>query len=426
MLELGIAFIILIVIGMPVAFSILISTAVYFHFVGELPFTIFFQKITAPTQNFSLLAVPLFILVGNIMNQTGITSRLFEFTKYIVGWISGGLAQISILMSALLGGVSGSAVADASMQSRLLGPSMYEKNYPVPYSANVIAFSSLITGLFPPSISLILYGFVGNVSIGKLFLAGIIPACLLTFMQMVLSWWIAKKHSIQPELIGLPKFKEVANCAKINVWALMFPVFLLVVIRLGIFTPSEAGSFVVLYAFVIGWFVYKELNFKGLVDSLKSSTLDLGMVIFLIMAAGALGYSIILEELPVNAGDFISQFTTNEYMILLLCILLVFVFGMILDGAVCILLLTPIVLPVLQTAGFDPVHVGIIMVTTILLGANTPPVGICMFTVCGLLKCKTEDFFKSSIPFITLFVVFIALMVIFPNIVLALPDALME
>ncbi|MGO2510372.1 TRAP transporter large permease [Marinomonas polaris] len=426
MLTLTIVFFILVFIGMPVSFSILISSAVYFHFIGELPFTIFYQKIASPTQNFALLAVPLFILVGNIMNETGIAARLFHFTKYVVGWMAGGLAQISIFMSAILGGVSGSAVADASMQSRLIGPEMERKGYPVPYSANVIAYSSLITGLFPPSISLILFGFVGNVSIGKLFLAGIVPGLLLTVMQMLLSWWIAKHYKIQPELPGLPKFKEVSHSARINIWALLFPVFLLFVIRLGIFTPSEAGAFVVVYALIVGRWIYKELSFSGLKKALKNSAVDLGMVMFLIMAAGALGYAIILEQLPVAAGDFISSVTNDKYLILTLCLLLVLIFGMILDGSVCILLLTPIILPVLTSIGYDPVHIGIVMTTTILIGANTPPVGICMFTVCSLLNCKTEDFFKSSIPFILTFVLFLILLTVFPDISLMLPSTLME
>ncbi|SBT17779.1 Sialic acid TRAP transporter permease protein SiaT [Marinomonas gallaica] len=426
MLTLGLAFLFLVVIGVPVSFSILIATAIYFSFVGEIPFTIFYQKVASPTQNFALLAVPLFILVGNIMSETGIASRLFHFTKYVVGWIAGGLSQISVFMSAILGGVSGSAVADASMQSRLIGPEMERKGYPVAYSANVIAYSSLITGLFPPSISLILFGFVGNVSIGKLFLAGIIPGLLLTVMQMILSWGIAKHYHIKPEIPGLPKFKDVTSSARINIWALLFPVFLLFVIRLGIFTPSEAGAFVVVYALIVGRWIYKELSFNGLKKALKYSATDLGMVMFLIMAAGALGYAITLEQLPDVAGGFISNITNSPYLALTLCLLLVLIFGMILDGTVCVLLLTPIILPILTSFGFDSVHIGVIMITTILVGANTPPVGVCMFTVCSLLGCKTEDFFKSSVPFILTFILFLVLLVIFPSISLVLPSTLME
>lgn len=418
-------FVVLLIIGMPVGMVIAISSLSYFFTADFLPIGIAFQKFSAPTQSFPILATPLFLLVGNLLNKSGVTHRLLDFAKVISGWMVGGLAQINVLLACLLGGVSGSATADAAMQARVLGLPMVARGYPKAFSAVVIAFSSLITATIPPSILLILYGFVGNVSIGKLFIAGVFPGLLLTIIIMVTNYILARRMKIKPEMDSLPNRKDVWLSFKNSFWALMFPVVLIVVIRLGIFTTTEAGAFIVLYAFIIGRYIYKALDNATLWEVLKETISDIGVVMLLIMSAAILGHITILDQIPQQLAESILQITENRYGILMLLLALITVAGMLFDGSVIILLLTPILLPIAIEAGFDPIHFGLIFVVLTLLGANTPPVGICMYTVCGILNCSTVAFVRASIPYLIAFCIFIAMLVIFPSITLFLPQTLM-
>lgn len=307
----------------------------------------------------------------------------------------------------------------------MLGLPMIARGYPKAFSAVVIAFSSLITATIPPSILLILYGFVGNVSIGKLFMAGIFPGLLLTAILMGTNYLLARKMNIKPEVERLPNRHEVWCSFKESFWALMFPVVLIVVIRLGIFTTTEAGAFIVLYSFIIGRYVYKALDNAVLWDVLKQTISDIGVVMLLIMSAAILGHITILDQIPQQLAETILQLTENRYGILFLLLALIAVAGMLFDGSVIILLLTPILLPIALEAGFDPIHFGLIFVVLTLLGANTPPVGICMYTVCGILNCSSIAFVKASIPYLIAFLLFIFMLVIFPSITLFLPTVLM-
>lgn len=421
----GVLFIVFMLMGMPVGFVIALSSLAYFFTSDFLPLGIAFQKFAAPTQSFPMIAVPLFILVGNLLTRTGITERLLDFARLLTGWMIGGLAQINVLLAMLMGGVAGSAVADASMQSRMLGFSMIERGYPRAYTAVVIAFASLITATLPPSILLILFGFVGNVSIGKLFLAGIIPGFLLTITLMITNYIMARRMKIQPETLSKPTFKEVMVSFRRGFWALMFPVILIVVIRLGLFTTSEAGAFIVLYAIIIGGLVYKELTWQGMLDTLTETLSDLGIVMLLVMAAFILGHISVLDQLPQAMTEFITEFTESPTGIMLLIFALVLVVGMVLDASPLVLLLTPILLPIVTEIGYDPIHFGIMFITLTLLGANTPPVGICMYTVCGILKCDTVHFMKASVPYLLAFIIFVAILFVFPQTVMFLPNLLM-
>ncbi|WP_058914360.1 TRAP transporter large permease [Entomohabitans teleogrylli] len=420
-----ILFVLLLITGMPIGLVIAISSVGFFLNADFLPLGIAFQKFSAPTQSFPILATPLFLLVGNLLNKTGVTHRLLDFARVISGWMTGGLAQINVLLACLLGGVSGSATADAAMQSRVLGLPMIARGYPRAFSAVVIAFSSLITATIPPSILLILYGFVGNVSIGKLFIAGIFPGLLLTVILMATNYLLARRMKIAPETTSLPTRREVWISFKNGFWALMFPVVLIVVIRLGIFTTTEAGAFIVFYAFFIGRWIYKTLDNRALWEVLKDTISDIGVVMLLIMSAAILGHITIIDQIPQQLAESILQLTENPYAILFLLLALITVAGMLFDGSVIILLLTPILLPIAVQAGFDPIHFGLIFVVLTLLGANTPPVGICMYTVCGILNCSTTGFVRASLPYLAAFFVFIIMLVIFPAITLFLPGILM-
>ncbi|OSQ46224.1 TRAP transporter large permease [Thalassospira alkalitolerans] len=418
-------FTVFLVIGMPVAFALALASVPVFVMTGAMPPTVVIQKMVTATQSFPLLAVPFFILAGNLMNVTGITIRLVKFARLLTGWMAGGLAQVSIVLSFMMGGISGSAVADASMEARLLGPSMIKQGYSKASTAAVLAFGSVITATIPPSIGLILFGFVNEVSIGRLFLAGILPGIFLTLILMITSWLIARKNGYEPDLPKVPGGKELWSSFSESIWALAFPVILIVGFRFGLFTATEAGAFLVFYALCVGFFVYRELNLKKLYEAISGSVSDLGMVMLLIIMAAVLGYAMTIERAPQQITEFVTTLTENPVLILALVVGVLVISGMFLEGAANILLVTPIVMPVLVNAGYDPVHMGILIVTLINFGGLTPPVGVIMFTVCGILDVKTGAYARASIPFFIAMLVFFVLMAAVPSLTLLLPNALM-
>lgn len=415
-------FLVLMFLGMPVAFAIGIAAIIFYLFGGMIPPAIAVQKIVSATQSFPLLAVPLFVFAGHLMNEAGITSRLIALATVLTGWIRGGLAQVAIVLSALMGGVSGSAVADAAMEVRILGPAMLERNYTRGYSAAVIAVGSLITATIPPSIGLILYGFLGNVSIGRLFVGGVVPGILMTFILMGTAYFIARRRGYQPELMEKPTLGEVGRNVWKSLWALLFPIILIVGIRYGIFTPSEAGAFAVAYAIVIGALVYRELTWQKLNHALGQSVIDTGMIMLIIMFSAMIGYIITLEGVPQSATAGIAALTTNKYVTMLLLMALITLLGMFLESTVIVLLLTPILVPMVTRLGIDPVHFGLVMMTTTTLGGMTPPVGVAMYTVCGLLNCSIEEYTLEALPLLLAVIGLIVVMVFVPEIVLWLPN----
>lgn len=421
MIYLGITFIVLLALGMPVAFTVGLS-ALAFFFTQGVPFEIIIQKLVSSTQSFSLLAVPFFVLAGNLMNETGITSRLIRFATLVTGHMRGGLAQVSVLLSLLMGGISGSATADAAMESRILGPDMAKKGYSKGFTAGILAMGGLITATIPPSLGLILYGVTGEVSIGRLFLAGIIPGILMTLVLMFSVSYISKKRNYSKESDHFPSLKEVLKGLIENIWALMFPVILIVGIRFGVFTPSEAGAFAVVYALFIGLFVYRELSIKKLMECLRQTAIDLAVIMFIIVCSNAFGYAIVTGQLPQTLARAIVQVSSNPTIILLIIMAFVFIAGMFMEATANVLLLTPIFLPIIEAYGIDPVHFGIIYMILVAMGGMTPPVGVTMYTTCSILECPVETYTKESVPFIVSIVVLLLILVFFPQISLFLPN----
>ena len=417
---------VLMAIGMPVAFAIGIAGFTYFFLPGTfLPVNIGPQRIVSATQSFPLLAVPLFIFIGHLMNASGITPRLMRLSTLLAGWMSGGLAQASIVLSTLMGGVSGSAVADAAMQSRVLGQGMIKGGYSPGFSGAVLSIGGLITATIPPSIGLILYGYLGEVSIGRLFIAGLVPGFLLMVALMVTTYFVAKRRGYTPVREGLPSGREVLTAARASIWALLFPVWLLVGIRYGLFTPSEAGAFAVAYALVVGCVIHREMGVKEILAAMHASVRDIGMIMLIIMFSGIIGYVVSFERVPQTIAELtLGVFASQTALLLTLAVLLVCL-GMLLEATVVVMLLTPILVPVIKAAGIDPVHFGLLMVTLVTFGGMTPPVGISMYTVCGILRCSFIDYSRELVPFaLAVFVVVLGI-ILFPDIVLFLPNWLM-
>jgi tripartite ATP-independent transporter DctM subunit len=416
------AFIVFILIGMPVAFAIGISGALFFLQHPELPFTIPIQLTVSQTQNFALLAVPLFILSGNFMNQTGITRRLLTLSTVLTGHMRGGLAQVSIALATLMGGVSGSCIADAAMQTRILGPEMLKRGFSKGYTAGILSYGSLMTPIIPPGIGFILYGTVGQVSIGRLFAGGIIPGLILWLSLAITVSLTAKKRGYMPERQGWPKPKEIATATLGGIWAVLFPVMLLVGLRFGIFTPSEIGAFAVIYSIAVGLFAYRELKWNAFKDALEGSTIDVGAVMFLIALSGIFGYGIVFERVPELISKAMLGITTNPHLVLILIVLSLLLAGCFVDGSVLIIMLTPIFLPLATDLGFDPVHFGLVFIIAITIGNFTPPVGSAMYAVCSILDCPINDYTLESIPFLVAVSLVSILLIFFPDAVLFIPD----
>jgi TRAP-type transport system large permease protein len=422
MLLISIVFVVLMVVGMPVAFATGIAGLVFFVFDAGMPLSVGVQKIASMSQSFPLLAVPFFVLAGHLMNESGITDRLLKVSMVAVGWISGGLAQVAILLSTLMGGVSGSAVADAAMEARILGPAMIAKGYGKGYSAAAIAVGSLITATIPPSIGLILYGYVGNVSIGRLFIAGIIPGLLMMVVLMVTAYAIAKRRGYVVANTTKPTFGALARATWEAKWAILFPVALFFAIRGGVFTPSEVGSFAVFYALAVGFAAHRELTVEKVWRAFAHASSDVGLIMLIILMSGMVGFATIYLQVPQSLAKWMLAGITDPAMIVLVILLFLLIAGLALDSTVMVLLLTPIFVPIVVKVGMDPVHFGILMMSIVTLGGMTWPSGSAMFAVCALMDVSIEEYSIESIPFIAAICALIAVLVFLPGIVLWLPN----
>ena len=422
MLSVLILFLVLMCLNVPIAFAIGVSSALFFVTTPGLSLKVAVNTIATASQTFSLLAVPFFVLAGNLMNGTGITKRMVRFATVCTGHLRGGLGHVNILLSTLMGGVSGSAAADAAMESRVLGTAMIKRGYSRGYTSAVTAMSSLITATIPPSVGLILYGTVGEVSIGRLFIAGLIPGICLMIGEMICASIRAHKLGYEPVNDRRPYAKEIFKSLFDCFWALLFPVILLVGIRMGVFTPSEAGAFAVVYAFIVGKFIYRELTWKGMIDVIKNTAIDNGVIMLIIMCSGPFGYGMSYDRLPQAISTWLLGLTSNPTLIVLIILIFFVIVGCFMEATVNVLLLTPIFLPIVKTLGFDPVWFGVLMMGIVTVGGMTPPVGVTMYTTCSILKCPVEEYVKEMLPFLwSVFIVY-GVLFIFPDLVTCLPN----
>lgn len=417
-------FLVLLILNMPIAFVIGISGSGFFFVNNEIPWSVLVQRVVSQTQSFSFLAVPFFLLAGNLMNETGITKNLLSLARLLTRTMHGGIAQVDVVLSTLMGGVSGSAVADAGMEIRILGPEMDSKGYPKGYSTSLTCLTSLITATIPPSLGLILYGFVGEVSIGQLFAAGMIPGLLMCIALMTAVTITSKKHGydVPDSNVKRASWAEIKENLKVSIWALMFPIILVVGIRFGFFTPSEAGAFAVVYSILVGKFVYKELTWIKFKKSLINGIIDNGAIILIISFSGIFSYALTYGNVPRIMSNFLLTLTDNGTVMVLIMLIFLFFTGMLVDSNVNILLITPIFLPVVQSMGINPVHFGICMMTIVTMGCMTPPVGTAIYVVCGIHKCEISDYVKHSVPFFAAVLIEVIILVFVPQISLFLPN----
>ena len=416
-------FLALLFLGMPVAFAIGLAGFVFMLATPNIPISISVQRIVAQTQSFTLLAIPLFIFAGNLMNATGITARLVKLSRVLVGHMAGSLAQVSVILSTLMGGVSGSANADAVMECRILGPEMIRQGYSRGYGAAVNGLTAMITCTIPPSMGFIIYGSVGEVSIGRLFVGGVVPGLLMMAMMMFTVNFTAKRRGyVAPDGARKPNAREVVSALWENIFALIFPVILIAGIRFGLFTPSEAGAFAAAYAIFVGVFIYREMTWKSFLEAVEQSAVDIGVLMLILGLSGTFGYAIVYGRVPQTIAEFLIGITSNSYLLLFLIIVLLILAGMFVETTVCAMLLTPVFIPVISRLGIDPVHFGVIMMTTLTAGIMTPPVGVALYSTSEIMGCTPQETVREAIPFYLTLLALVTILVLFPRIVLFLPD----
>ncbi len=410
-----------IAIGIPVGLGIGIAALSFFLVSGAMPPEIFVQRLVAVTHSFPLLAVPLFVMTGVVMNYAGITKRMMNFAESLTGHWRGGLAQVNVLLSTLMGGVSGSANADAAMQSKVLVPEMTRRGYDPAFSTAVTASSSIISVIIPPGIGLILYGFMGNVSIGQLFLAGIVPGIVICAGMMMVVAMQARRLDLKPAFPAPMPWSQRGHAFIGAFLALLVPVGIVVGIRFGFFTPTEAGAMAILFAVIVG-LVYGELKLVHIRPILEQTMQATAVILLVICAANAFGFYMTWEQIPRTVAQAMLALTENPILLLLLINLLLILAGMFIEGSAALILLTPILVPVIRQVGIDPVHFGVVMVFNLTVAGVTPPLGTLMFTTCAITRVPIAKFIRASVPFYILLFGMLIVLTFVPKLSLWLPQ----
>lgn len=406
-------FLSLTVIGLPIAFVLLGTGIAMTAMDPDILEVAYIQNVIVGTQSFPLIAIPLFILAGELMNISGITRRLMDFAQALTANMIGGLAQVNIVLSTLKAGMMGSANADAAMDAKTLVPEMVKRGYSPAYASVVTAASALIAPMIPPGIGLILYGFVTDTSIGRLFMAGILPGLIMTVAMMAMSHWVAKRR-------GYGRDGEPVDRAQMwrrflgSVPALLMPVIIVLGIRGGIFTASEAGAVAVIYALAF-CALYRECGWKDLADALASTASTTSVIMMVLAASAALSWTLSFEQLPQKVAEMLVDSSSNQLSLFMIVAVLLLIAGMFVEGTALILILAPMFAPAAAKLNVDPVHFGIFFVYMIHLGGITPPVGTIMFTTCAITRTPLQDFIKESLPWLAMLLAIAALIAAVPG-----------
>lgn len=421
-----ILFLALLFLNMPVAIAIAAGALLFFLQQDGLPLAIYAQRFAASSGSFPLVAIPMFTLAGVVMNHAGITERLLNLAEVLVGHTVGALAKANVVLATLIGGLSASANADAAMQSKMLGTEMIRRGYRPDFSASVIASSAVIVPILPPALGFIIYGHLANVSVARLFIAGIIPGVMIAAALLITTHYLSKRHGYRPIREKRARPREIFQALKSAIWALTVPVFIIVGLRSGVFTPTESGVMTLVYSLVIGFFIHRKLRVSMLPSILTEAMLASAGVMLIISAADAFSFYLTLEQIPSRAAETLIQLTDNPWIMLLLINGFLLLIGLILESVAGLILLTPILLPVVLNLGIDPVHFGLIISLNFTIGALTPPVGTLMFIVCGTLNVRISDFTRAVLPFLAVLIGILLCVTYIPGIVTFLPDLLMD
>lgn len=410
------------VIGVPIAISLGVSALVAIYFGTMIPLGTIAQKAFTSLDSFPLLAIPFFMLAGILMGKGGVSKRLLDLATALVGWITGGLSLVTIVACMFFAAISGSGPATVAAIGGFMIPAMIKNKYDEGFAAAVPAAAGSIGVIIPPSIPFVLYGVIGSVSVGDMFLAGIIPGIIIGLSLMLVAYLISKRKDYKPSEQESFVFKDVLKALNDAKWALMIPVIILGGIYGGIFSPTEAAVVAVVYAIIIGVFVYKELGLKELYDSFLESVIINVTTMIIIGLSVSFAYFMTLEKIPNSIAEFLTDFSTDAFVVLLMINVLLLIVGMFIDTISALVVLTPILLPVAISLGVDPVHFGVILVANLAIGFVTPPLGVNLFVATSVGRVRFEKISIAVIPFVATMILCIVLITFFPQISLWLPN----
>jgi len=422
LLSLTATFFLTIAIGVPVAFCLGLAGLVGVAVWGKVPITLIPQRMFTGVDSFVLMAVPFFILAGELMGTSGILGRLVRFAEMLVGWVRGGLAHVNIVASMIFAGISGSAVADASALGAALIPSM-RKEYGNTFSSAVCASAATIGPIIPPSIPMVVYALTANVSIAGLFLAGVIPGMLMGFGMMGIAYVIARRRGYSRRTTRLP-WSEVRQRTMEVVPALIMPLIILGGILFGVVTPTEAGALAVLYAVVVGFFVTKELRLSHFPPALLRAAIATAIVFILIATSNLVSWLLTAGQVPRILGDLIRSVSASPWVFLLMVNILLLILGCFLDNLAIMIMIAPILAPIANSFGIHPIHFGFIFVLNGVIGMLTPPFGIILFVVCAISKIDLVTLAGAVIPFVIWQIVVLLLVTYFPIVCSWVPQLL--
>jgi tripartite ATP-independent transporter DctM subunit len=403
-------------LGIPIAFALLACGVALMVHLNQFDAQILAQNLINGADSFPLLAVPFFILAGEIMNAGGLSKRIVDLALALVGHIRGGLGYVTIMAAILLSALSGSAVADAAALTAFLLPMMRKAGHDAARSGGLIAAASVVGPVIPPSIAFVIFGVAANVSISKLFLAGIFPGILIGAALWITWWWLGRREIIKPP--ARKRLPEVLGALRESVWALMLPLIILVGLRFGVFTPTEAAVVAAVYALFVAMAVYGELPLRKLYRVFVNAAKLSAVIMFLVAAAMVSAWLITIAQIPAQLVALLQPFLDNKTLLMIAIMVLVLAVGTAMDMTPTILILTPVLMPVIKAAGIDPVYFGVLFIINNSIGLITPPVGTVLNTVAGVGRMRLDNVMRGSLPFLLAEMAVLLLMVLFPPLVI--------
>ncbi|HKM06717.1 MAG TPA: TRAP transporter large permease [Sphaerochaeta sp.] len=412
-------FLFFIMTGIPIGVSMGIPSAIYLM-VNHIPISQLIQRMVSSLNSFPLLAVPLFIMAAQMMNSSGITERLFEFAKLLVGRMKGGLAQVNIVASLIFSGISGAALADVGGLGNIEIEAMDKQNYPREASAAITAASAVIGPIFPPSIPLIIYGAAAETSSMRLLIAGVVPALVIALALMIQVGYFARKHNYPRGVDRRFSAKEILAIVKRGLPSMLMPIIMMGGMLSGWFSPTEVAAIAVFYAIILSLF-YKELTFKSFINTCKETLQSTASVLFVVASAAIFAWVLTVEQLPQHASAMMLGISDNPIVLLVLANVILLIAGMFLESTAAIMILTPILLPPLMAAGVNPVHFGIVMVFNLMIGMITPPVGMSVYMLSPIVNLPVGKVFKAVMPYLIALIGALILLTYIPQFSLWLP-----
>lgn len=403
-------------IGVPIAFALLFSGVCLMFYLAVFDTQIIAQNLMLGADSFAMMAIPFFVMAGDLMNRGGLTQRIVDAALALVGHIRGGLGYVAILAIIMFASLVGSAVASTAALGAILIPMMVNAGYNRNRSTALVAAGNIIAPILPPSVPMIIFGVTAGVSISKLFLSGIMPGIYISVALAVTWAWVVRKDNVQ--VLPRKSAKEMLQAIGKALWALMMPIFIVVGMRGGIFTPTEAGVVAVVYALFVGVFVYRALTFKDIFECLVSSAKMTSVIMFLAAAAMVSSWLMTIGNIPGLVSEILAPFLDSPIMLMLIINLVVILVGTAMDVTPTILILTPVLMPIVRQAGIDPIYFGLIFIINNVIGLLTPPVGTVLNVACGAGKISMEAIVKSIIPFFIVECALLLLMILYPQLVL--------